>query len=130
MRYEVLFECFLVWAGRECLCHTRTSQGAPSWCEASGTAHQAVVSSCTPPAIATLHFHTPLRLQANGHALGAERVNARRLILALARRISLLAEFHGSGAPGFDFAALASSEWLQYVGHVSDWERDRYLTRS
>ncbi len=84
------------------------------------------VSSCTPPAIATLHFHTPLRLQANGHALGAERVNARRLILALARRISLLAEFHGSGAPGFDFAALASdAEALTETRHLSwrDWSR-------
>lgn len=29
-----------------------------------------------------------------------------------------------------DFAAIARSEWDQYVGHVSDWERTRYLTTS
>ena len=84
------------------------------------------VPPSTPPTTATLHFHTPLRLQANGHALGAERVNARRLILALARRISLLAEFHGHGAPGFDFAALAKdAEALTETRNLSwrDWSR-------
>lgn len=29
-----------------------------------------------------------------------------------------------------DFAAIARSEWDQYVGHVSDWERSRYLATS
>ena len=29
-----------------------------------------------------------------------------------------------------DFAAIARSEWEQYVSHVSDWERDRYLSTS
>ncbi len=29
-----------------------------------------------------------------------------------------------------DFAAIARSEWDLYVGHVSDWERNRYLSRS
>lgn len=29
-----------------------------------------------------------------------------------------------------DFAAIARSEWLQYSGHVSDWERRRYLASS
>lgn len=29
-----------------------------------------------------------------------------------------------------DFATLARSEWDRYVSHVSDWERDRYLTTS
>ncbi|MGE2733190.1 glutamine synthetase family protein [Mycolicibacterium vaccae] len=29
-----------------------------------------------------------------------------------------------------DFAAIARSEWELYLGHVSDWERDRYLSRS
>lgn len=29
-----------------------------------------------------------------------------------------------------DFAVLARSEWDQYVGHVSDWERKRYLSTS
>jgi hypothetical protein len=72
-----------------------------------GTPIAESVPTTPPPPTATLNFHTPLRLQANGHALGAERVDARRLVLALARRISLLAEFHGLGAPGLDFGALA-----------------------
>ncbi|OAN36133.1 glutamine synthetase family protein [Mycolicibacterium iranicum] len=29
-----------------------------------------------------------------------------------------------------DFAAIARSEWDQYAGHVSDWERHRYLSSS
>ena len=29
-----------------------------------------------------------------------------------------------------DFAAIAQSEWQLYNGHVSDWERRRYLTTS
>ncbi|MBS1694098.1 MAG: glutamine synthetase [Actinobacteria bacterium] len=29
-----------------------------------------------------------------------------------------------------DFAAIARSEWQQYVSHVSDWERRRYLSTS
>lgn len=29
-----------------------------------------------------------------------------------------------------DFAAIARSEWDRYVAHVSDWERDRYLSTS
>ena len=29
-----------------------------------------------------------------------------------------------------DFAVLARSEWDAYVGHVSDWERTRYLRTS
>jgi glutamine synthetase len=29
-----------------------------------------------------------------------------------------------------DFAAIARSEWVQYGTHVSDWERQRYLTSS
>ncbi len=60
------------------------------------------------PAAATLHFHTPLRLQSNGHALPADKVDARRLVVTLAKRISLLAEFHGPGAPGLDFPAIAA----------------------
>jgi glutamine synthetase len=29
-----------------------------------------------------------------------------------------------------DFATIAHSEWQQYVRHVSDWERERYLSTS
>lgn len=54
----------------------------------------------------TLRIHTPLRLQANGHALPPEKLHARTLLLALARRASLLAEFHGDGPLLDDFSAL------------------------
>lgn len=50
----------------------------------------------------TLRFETPLRLQQNGQALPPQRLQARTLLLALARRASLLAEFHG----GFDTPLL------------------------
>jgi hypothetical protein len=53
-----------------------------------------------------LRFVTPLRLQENGKALPPQALTARVFLLALARRVSLLAEFHAGGAPAFDFQAL------------------------
>lgn len=56
-----------------------------------------------------LRFHTPLRLQQNGRALPPEKLDARTLLMALARRASLLAEFH-CGTPLIeDFSALATA---------------------
>jgi hypothetical protein len=53
---------------------------------------------------ATLRFDTPLRLQQNGRALPPEKLQARTLLMALARRASLLAEFHaGTGSAGGRF---------------------------
>lgn len=58
---------------------------------------------------ATLRFHTPLRLQQNGRALPPGKLDARTLLMALARRASLLAEFH-CGAPLIeDFAQLSAA---------------------
>lgn len=57
----------------------------------------------------TLHFVTPLRLQHNGHALAPHRLEARVLLMALARRASLLAEFHGDGPLVEDFAPLRAA---------------------
>lgn len=54
----------------------------------------------------TLHFRTPLRLQDNGRAVPPDKLDAERLLMNLVRRISLLAEFHGHGAPDWDFKAL------------------------
>lgn len=72
--------------------------------------HERKVSLCgtaAPQAAqATLRFQTPLRLQHNGRALPPEKLDARTLLMALARRASLLAEFH-CGAPLMDdFPAL------------------------
>ncbi|MBL8425630.1 MAG: CRISPR system precrRNA processing endoribonuclease RAMP protein Cas6 [Candidatus Accumulibacter phosphatis] len=58
---------------------------------------------------ATLRFETPLRLQQNGHALPPEKLQARTLLMALARRASLLAEFHSEGPLVDDFAALSAA---------------------
>ena len=76
-----------------------------------------------------LTFITPLRLQENGRMLQPEEINARILLMALARRVSLLAEFHAGFVPGYDFqmmnAAAASIEmsqnlrwqhWVRYSG--------------
>ncbi|MDP2824006.1 MAG: CRISPR system precrRNA processing endoribonuclease RAMP protein Cas6 [Sulfuritalea sp.] len=56
----------------------------------------------------TLRFSTPLRLQHSGNALPPHRLTPRPLILAAARRASLLGEFHGNGAPAIDWKALAA----------------------
>lgn len=58
------------------------------------------------PAV-VLRFHSPLRLQTNGRPTPVEELTARRLLMALVRRVALLAEFHGSGPLTLDFAALA-----------------------
>lgn len=55
----------------------------------------------------TLHFTTPLRLQENGRALPPNRLTARPLLMAAVRRASLMAEFHGPGAPAWDFSELS-----------------------
>lgn len=58
---------------------------------------------------ATLHVLTPLRLQHNGQALPPAKLQPRTLLLALARRANLLAEFHADGPLIDDFAALSDA---------------------
>lgn len=74
----------------------------------------------------TLNILTPLRLQHNGQALPPARLQPRTLLLALARRANLLAEFHAEGPLIDDFAALsdaaASIEDERNV-HWRDWKR-------
>ena len=58
---------------------------------------------------ATLHFHTPLRLQVQGKPVRAAQLTARDLLIALARRSQLLCDVHlGASAPQQDFAALST----------------------
>ncbi len=45
-----------------------------------------------------LHFHTPLRLQHQGHALPPSKLKPRTLISHLARRAALMLEFHAGQA--------------------------------
>jgi hypothetical protein len=74
----------------------------------------------------TLRFTTPLRLQTEGRRATAAEYTARRLLMALVRRIALMSEFHGHGPLAFDFAQLAShAETLQSVKNLRwrDWQR-------
>lgn len=82
------------------------------------------------PAELTLRFLTPLRLQHQGHALPPHRLTPRPLILAAARRASLLGEFHGDGAPPIDWKALAASADVLRDERRLEW-RDwtRYSSR-
>jgi hypothetical protein len=78
---------------------------------------------------ATLHLETPLRLQQNGHALPPEKLQARTLLMALARRASLLAEFHSRGPLVEDFTSLSAAcadireeknlSWLDWTRYSS-----------
>jgi len=54
----------------------------------------------------TLDLLSPLRLQENGRALPPNRLGAEVLLMAGVRRASLMAEFHGVGAPAWNFVAL------------------------
>lgn len=78
------------------------------------------------PAKLTLRFLTPLRLQQNGKALAPHRLTPRALVLAAARRASLLGEFHGKGATPIDWKALAAeADALTGQRHLEwrDWTR-------
>ena len=56
---------------------------------------------------ATLHFHTPLRLQVEGKPARASQLTARDLLITLARRHQLLRDVHlGAAAPQHDFKAI------------------------
>ena len=105
---------------------------APLW--QAGQPHTPVLArQPLPPASslgsqAVLHFHTPLRLQYQGKPVRAAQLNARSLLIALARRYQLLLDVHlGAQAPQQDFAALsehASAIELQPAGmRWFDWGR-------
>ncbi|GAB4403115.1 MAG: hypothetical protein OHK0048_21670 [Rhodoferax sp.] len=55
----------------------------------------------------SLHLHTPLRLQHQGHALPASKLDARTLLIHLTRRVRLVAQYH-AGITGLDAAAGAA----------------------
>lgn len=78
----------------------------------------------------TLHFDTPLRLQDQGHRASVEEHTPRRLLMALIRRIALMAEFHGDGPLALDFKGLATSADSLQSDRQLEW-RDwtRYSSR-
>jgi hypothetical protein len=93
---------------------TETGQIVHTPMQGSIAAHESAAPSAPtfiePPATVTLRFSAPLRLQQNGKALPPHRLTPRPLILAAARRASLLAEFHGADStpPAIDWKALAT----------------------
>ena len=86
-----------------------------------------------PPATAlgqktTLHLYTPLRLQHQGKPARAHELNARSLLVTLARRYQLLLDINlGDQAPQQDFATLSAQahriELTTQDMHWLDWGR-------
>lgn len=77
---------------------------------------------------ATLNLLTPLRLQYQGKPVRQHNIDARTLLVTLARRWQLLLDVHlGAAAPQQDFAALATqAEAIRLTGdnlHWFDWGR-------
>ena len=75
--------------------------------------------------MAELHFTTPLRLNSQGKVQG-HAMTARDLLMALARRYWLLAEFHQATLPTVDFKQLgAQAEAVGLEGELQwrDWQR-------
>jgi glutamine synthetase len=65
----------------------------------------------------------------NLYGKGAPLPDSLGTAVALATQDDTILEILGADSVR-DFAAIARSEWDLYVGHVSDWERARYLSRS
>lgn len=73
----------------------------------------------------TLNIHTPLRLQENGKPLNAHNITLERFLISLAKRISLLFEFHATPLH-LDFPKLI--EQIPKIKHQAqlrwqDWTR-------
>ena len=71
----------------------------------------------------------PLHGDGNLYGSGAPLPESLGVAIALATIDDTIAEILGEDSVR-DFAAIARSEWTEYSGHVSDWERQRYLERS
>lgn len=75
---------------------------------------------------ATLHIHTPLRLQHNGKGMGVAQLNAQILLTHLLRRLSLVSQIHLNHNPQADYAALktrAAAVQSQADLQWYDWKR-------
>lgn len=76
---------------------------------------------------AHMHITTPMRLQSQGHPLGPEKVDPRKLLTAIMRRASLLFEMH-AGLPGVAASAPDLARRAESLAHTRelqwrDWTR-------
>lgn len=109
------------------------SGDAPIWTAQDGLGSASPLPTAIPPAPklaqgATLQLLSPLRLQQHGQPMHARDINARTLLVTLARRWQLLLDMHlGDAAPQQDFSALvAQAESIALMGeelHWWDWGR-------
>lgn len=76
-----------------------------------------------------LHFRTPLRLQDNGKPLRVNQITLERFLISLAKRISLLMEFHASPIH-LDFSKLIAQIPQIEASHQLIWQDwTRYSSR-
>lgn len=71
----------------------------------------------------------PQAARGNLYGKGAPLPDSLGTAVALAIQDDTILDILGEQSV-LDFATIARSEWDQYVGHVSDWERNRYLATS
>lgn len=71
----------------------------------------------------------PLAEGGNLYGTGTALPESLGVAIALATQDDTIGEILGEESV-LDFAAIARSEWIEYSAHVSDWERNRYLSRS
>ncbi len=78
----------------------------------------------------TLHFTSPLRIQQNGRSIHADQLTPRDLLMTLARRVSLMTEFHTDTPYILNFSQLAEEISAVSSHHQLRW-RDwtRYSSR-
>lgn len=81
-----------------------------------------VISPCPPTTEVRLSFKTPLRLQNNGKILSFEELNATTLLMALVRRISLVAEFHCKMKLNLDFGLMRSKAESVVLSQKMRWQ--------
>lgn len=73
-----------------------------------------------------LQIETPLRIQSNGHALSPDKLSPRDLLMAMARRTSLLFEFHSNAPLQLEFSELSlAAEKIEGQKQLQwrDWTR-------
>jgi hypothetical protein len=74
---------------------------------------------------------TPTRLTQDGKPARVDDLKPRTLLMAIARRVSLLADFHGDGPLGLDFADLsARADAARFTCTALRWQRlERWSSR-